>query len=573
MEYRWRPGPNGFALEYKPVPEAEWQPYGPVIQRGGDGKWYGHGQQGYATPQEAVQNWSAYANVPIAQYNPQNDNSVSEYSENSGFDSSGNLSPSTGLGSLAGADYALSFNNGSLQFTTPEGTVGTALLPDGSINPNYVNLGGTVNIGGQDYVIGGDLNRPTINFNGVNVALSDVLTGGNFADSSVGYNGNVGGVPVSGSTTIGDINMSTDAESSLGRRIQQGVAWLFDPTSPNFSMDTFSNYVASRGEDLTQSLAALRANPEAWFTEHAGDVGDWVSTNYDNIEDSVREGWNTITGQGGEQVPGGQTPGNTPGGQTPGNGTAGQTININNGDGGMGSWLPIVLGGILGLVGGNDPAGSTTTTTTGASGQSASLWDRLLPGLTSQIDTGLPGYQDAINGAVGQLSPQVMAAFSTLLQAPDVANNPYFAPLLEAAVRPIGEQLTRVALPAIKGGAVAAGGLGGSRQGIAEGLAIQGAQNATADVGARLAADFNQQGLAASGSALGQIPNLYNLATAGARAPMDWFSNMTGVAGRAPGNTTTVRTDTDPNTWWQNLLSGAMGGAGVADLFRRPTNN
>lgn len=54
----------------------------------------------------------------------------------------------------------------------------------------------------------------------------------------------------------------------------------------------------------------------------------------------------------------------------------------------------------------------------------------------------------------------------------DVASNPALQGYMQAATQPLQQQLLEQILPSIGGGAIQAGGYGGSRQGIAEGQAI-----------------------------------------------------------------------------------------------------
>jgi len=64
---------------------------------------------------------------------------------------------------------------------------------------------------------------------------------------------------------------------------------------------------------------------------------------------------------------------------------------------------------------------------------------------------------------------------------PDVGNDPYLAGAVQGAIRPVMRQLNEVILPRIDSEAVAAGGYGGARQGIAQGIAARGAVDAIAD--------------------------------------------------------------------------------------------
>ena len=90
-------------------------------------------------------------------------------------------------------------------------------------------------------------------------------------------------------------------------------------------------------------------------------------------------------------------------------------------------------------------------------------------------------------------------------------SNPALAAATEAAIRPLTEQFQNVVLPGIRGEAITAGGFGGSRQGIAEGLAAQGLTRQTGDVTASIQANAFQQSLDAMTRALFAAPTTAQL--------------------------------------------------------------
>ena len=69
------------------------------------------------------------------------------------------------------------------------------------------------------------------------------------------------------------------------------------------------------------------------------------------------------------------------------------------------------------------------------------------------------------------LASDSTGAYRSMLAAPDVANNPYVQDWAQAANRRLGEDFQEQILPGIQKNAIAAGGLGGTRQGVAEGIA------------------------------------------------------------------------------------------------------
>jgi hypothetical protein len=93
---------------------------------------------------------------------------------------------------------------------------------------------------------------------------------------------------------------------------------------------------------------------------------------------------------------------------------------------------------------------------------------------------------------------------STDILSPE--SNPFLAQTAQAATRPIFQQLTEDVLPAIRGGAVGAGGYGGSRQGIAEGIASRGALQAAGDVSGDIFSRGYGQGLGALQQGLSLAP-------------------------------------------------------------------
>lgn len=111
------------------------------------------------------------------------------------------------------------------------------------------------------------------------------------------------------------------------------------------------------------------------------------------------------------------------------------------------------------------------------------------------------GAQQDIVGSAGQAS-QFLTSGDAL--SPD--SNPALRGTIDAATRPIYENLTSSVLPNIRGEAVTNGQFGGSREGIAEGIAARSANNAAGDASARVASAGYGQGLDAMSRALGLAP-------------------------------------------------------------------
>lgn len=111
---------------------------------------------------------------------------------------------------------------------------------------------------------------------------------------------------------------------------------------------------------------------------------------------------------------------------------------------------------------------------------------------------------------------------------PNTTTNPYLSSLIYNATRPLEQRLTEGVLPAIRTGAVTAGQYGGSRQGIAEGIATRGFTDASADIAAKLGANAwdTSQKLQLGGLQL--APSVLNMMT----APQSMISGV-GEARRA----------------------------------------
>lgn len=123
--------------------------------------------------------------------------------------------------------------------------------------------------------------------------------------------------------------------------------------------------------------------------------------------------------------------------------------------------------------------------------------------------------QQALGVAQG-LSPFIQGAqgagqflTSTNLLSPE--SNPFLAQTAQAATRPIFQNLTEQVLPAIRGGAIGAGGFGGSRQGIAEGIASRGALQSAGDVSGNIFSQGYGQGLGALQQGLSLAPQTASL--------------------------------------------------------------
>ena len=144
-----------------------------------------------------------------------------------------------------------------------------------------------------------------------------------------------------------------------------------------------------------------------------------------------------------------------------------------------------------------------------------------LPGQITNIQNGQAGNVDQVGQQAQQGQSQLMQmiasmfggtsaqinqgnaatqpALSTLMD-PNILNadsNPYLQSYMSAALHPLESQFSTQIMPGISSDAITAGGFGGSRQGIAQGLAAQGLQQSSGDIVSKIASEGYGQGLTA----------------------------------------------------------------------------
>ena len=155
--------------------------------------------------------------------------------------------------------------------------------------------------------------------------------------------------------------------------------------------------------------------------------------------------------------------------------------------------------------------------------------------------------QQAALGYAGQLNPMLQSAQGAqqFLTDPSILSpesNPYLAQTAQAATSPIMQALMEQILPGIRGGAIGAGGYGGSRQGIAEGIAGRGALQSIGDTTANIYSQAYGQGLnamqgglqtAPQTAALGLLPSqiMQQIGQEQRLAPLQQLQNYQGLLG------------------------------------------
>lgn len=176
--------------------------------------------------------------------------------------------------------------------------------------------------------------------------------------------------------------------------------------------------------------------------------------------------------------------------------------------------------------------------------------------------------------------------------------NPALQGSIDAATRPIIESLTQNILPSIRGEALTSGQFGGSRQGIAEGLAAQGAQRQVGDTAAQVANESFLRALQAQVGALALAPQTLQQLFGGQQAlasvggaqrqleqsllneeaqrfiaeqtiPFEASRQVAAIAAGLPGGTTTS-VGTAPSGS-SNVFSSVLGGAATGTAIGAAT--
>lgn len=161
------------------------------------------------------------------------------------------------------------------------------------------------------------------------------------------------------------------------------------------------------------------------------------------------------------------------------------------------------------------------------------------------------GYADSMSPMIGNAQSALNFAMNPNILSPD--SNPYLQQYAEAAARPLMQNLTESILPSLGSSAELAGQYGGSRQGIAEGIAARGTQQAIADQNSRIFSNAYGQGLNTMMQGIGQSGNVANLglmpsniyqSVGGQRQQVPWqnLQNYMGTVGGNYGSTQTTPT-------------------------------
>ena len=211
----------------------------------------------------------------------------------------------------------------------------------------------------------------------------------------------------------------------------------------------------------------------------------------------------------------------------------------------------------------------------------------------------LVGRREVAQGVVPrQRQAAGIAASGALAQlaAVDPQNNPFFQSALESSIRPVFDQMVERVLPNIRGGAIASGQYGGSRQKLAEGLATRGAVRAALDTTAQMGNQAYQFGINAAGRAAQLAPLIsataampaetlyragvqdraYEQALINARMqrfleeqarPYNNLQYFAGLVGQPIGGTTTAEIQGPKRNPWLGAIGGGLTGASLGSMI------
>lgn len=121
---------------------------------------------------------------------------------------------------------------------------------------------------------------------------------------------------------------------------------------------------------------------------------------------------------------------------------------------------------------------------------------------------GIQGAQQFAAGGAQSVADQAQQGFTFGLNAADPQANPFFASTAQALINPLADTLQQQILPGIDSGAVQAGQVGSSRQGIAQGNAINSFNRAASDALAKFGSNAFGQGLNTFTQTLAQAPSV-----------------------------------------------------------------
>jgi len=117
---------------------------------------------------------------------------------------------------------------------------------------------------------------------------------------------------------------------------------------------------------------------------------------------------------------------------------------------------------------------------------------------------------DYAGGGLQDQIGQMQSAQTSMLNAPDIANNPYVQDMAKRSNQRISDDFNNNVMPSINSGAIAAGQMGSSRHGVAQGVAAGKAAQAMGDSTANIYSNAYQSGLNQQARGMGFAPQTMN---------------------------------------------------------------
>jgi hypothetical protein len=176
-------------------------------------------------------------------------------------------------------------------------------------------------------------------------------------------------------------------------------------------------------------------------------------------------------------------------------------------------------------------------------------------GMQGQLDYAGGGLQDQVAG--------FQDASQFALNAPDVANNPYIGGMADVIGNRLQSNLD-TSMGNIRDRMIDSGQTGGSRHGVAQGIAIEGNQQALGDALAGLYGGAYGQGLSAQGSALGMAPQTAQLGMLPGQVQSSIGGQMQGMEQRGIDEAMQRHSFSQNEPWdrlskYNSMLSGGQG--------------
>lgn len=133
----------------------------------------------------------------------------------------------------------------------------------------------------------------------------------------------------------------------------------------------------------------------------------------------------------------------------------------------------------------------------------------------------LSGRESMLEYGVGELPELTEAAQKSWMSGLGLEQNPYLDDMVSAAQKDLIQAYQRDVLPYISDSAQASGGYGGSRQGVAEGIASEGLEEALGDVSTKIRGDAWRDMLGQQKSAWSAAPAMAGLGFLPAQTQLD----------------------------------------------------